>query len=95
MFSYACLLIWSSIVSVLLAPQLVSCNQLQVYIDTNNKFLLLHGMTLLLLFAALMTLSKFSTWITLMTHVFLSMITGQADGYPHSSMMSFTPCRIL
>jgi len=86
MFSYACLLIWSSIVSVLLAPQLVMQFS-QVYIDTNHKFLLL--------FAALMTLSEFSTWITLMTHVFLSIITGQADGYPHSSMMSFTPSRIL
>lgn len=52
-------------------------------------------MTLLLLFAALMTPSEFSTWITLMTRVFLSMITGQADGCPHSSMMSFTPCCIF
>jgi len=41
MFSYACLLIWSSIVSVLLAPQLVMQFS-QIYIDTNHNFLLLH-----------------------------------------------------
>jgi len=48
-------------------------------------------MTLFFPFAALMTLSEFLTWITLMSHVFLSMITGQADGCPRSSKTSSSP----
>jgi hypothetical protein len=41
-----------------------------------------------LLSAALMTLSEFLRWTTLMTHVFWTITTGQADGCPHSSMAS-------